>query len=63
MLKPANVNDLKSMNDRKVFYGMQQVVEDSGEGRFFLCRLERGSIEKSCPGTTGKRVGYCGFFT
>ena len=35
MLKPANVNDLKSMYDRKVFYGMQKVVEDSGEGRFF----------------------------
>lgn len=35
MLKTANVNDLKSMNDRKVFYGMQKVFEDSGEGRFF----------------------------
>jgi hypothetical protein len=44
-----------------VSFGMQQVVEDSGEGRFFLCRLERGSIEKSGPGTTGKRRGVAAF--
>lgn len=28
---------------------------------FFLCRLERGSIEKSCPGATGTRVGCAAF--
>lgn len=28
---------------------------------FFLCRLVRGSVEKSGPGATGKRVGCAAF--
>jgi hypothetical protein len=36
LLKTVTVNILESKYDRKVSYEMANVVEDSGEGRFFL---------------------------
>ena len=36
LLKTVNVNVLKSKYDLKVSYEIVNVVEDSGEGRFFL---------------------------
>jgi hypothetical protein len=38
LIKTVNVNVHKS-NDNRIFsYEMTDVVKDSGEGRFFLCR-------------------------
>ena len=36
LIKTVTVNVLKSKYDRKVSYEIENVVEDSGEGRFFL---------------------------
>ena len=63
MLKTVTVNVPRSNYDRNVSAEILNVVEDSGEGRFFYCRLVRGSNEKSGPGATGTRVGCGGFFT
>ena len=71
LLKTVNVNVLERTYDRKVSYGMQSVVEDSGEGWCFLQLGDAMSFDdaqddgcsKSCPGATGKRVGCGGFFT
>jgi hypothetical protein len=36
LIKTVTVNVLKSKYNRKVSYEIENVVEDSGEGRFFL---------------------------
>ena len=63
MLKTANVNDLKSMYDRKVSFGMQQVVEDSGEGRFFSMQVGARKHRKKWSWNHWQAQGCGGFFT
>lgn len=36
LIKTVTVSALKSNNNRNAFYEMENVVKDSGEGRFFL---------------------------
>jgi hypothetical protein len=47
LLKTVNVNVLESNYKRKIFYEIENVVKDSGEGWLFYCRLVRGSNEKA----------------
>jgi hypothetical protein len=49
LLKTVIVNVLESMYDRKVSYGMLNVVEDSGEGCFFNSRQVRLELLKKLP--------------
>jgi hypothetical protein len=57
LMKTVNVYVLKSNYNRIVSYEMGMLLKTVAKDGFFLCRLVRGSIEKSCPGATGKRVG------
>jgi len=58
MIKTVNVNVHKSNDNRKVSDEIQNIVKDSGEGRyFFVAGWCDGSCKKCCPEATGKRVG------
>ena len=58
MIKTVNANVLKSNDNRKVSNEIQDIVKDSGEGRyFFVAGWCDGSCKKCCPEATGKRVG------